>query len=161
MRVKLSLFRKRRRRGTAKPRAEAAHRPEPWGRWIGLLRKPCKGETVPPLQGFRALLYNPGPRPLRSLRPGLCCIALSALMGSLSFTGIRYGTRPASCKMYRLRRILWLQDRRDRNELVPESFDPFDRIAQVAWVTIWVIKKSGPPVSNGKIGFGRFRHVFG
>ena len=37
-------------------------------------------QTAPPFQGLYPIHANPGLRPLRSLHPGLCCVALSALV---------------------------------------------------------------------------------
>jgi hypothetical protein len=40
---------------------------------------PIYQQPVSPLQGFFLRRFNPGLRPLRALRPGLCYSALSAL----------------------------------------------------------------------------------
>ena len=49
--------------------------------------------SAPPLQGLYLFDANPGFRPLRDLHPGLCCVALAALV-FLSLTRMPAGALP-------------------------------------------------------------------
>jgi hypothetical protein len=80
-----------------------SERNELWnpGLRIGFRLSPARAmQTAPPLQGLYYFHANPGLRPLRSLHPGLCCIALSALI-SLSLTRKPYGARMISIHIMR------------------------------------------------------------
>ena len=52
--------------------------------------------SVSPFQGLALMAHNPGLRPLRGLRPGLCCFAASRLdQGRMEHAKRQYGRAEA------------------------------------------------------------------